>query len=144
MGEEITFGSRQTGYGKASADYPLVAYIERNYLPVRIRGHELCAWSCGGGIASLITKGELEKSPIQRSPDDINAEIASVRKDMMHAIRIDRTTYKKKELTEILQWGRAPIYNNGDNQSIKRFPLRRKNTIATKRSKLNSFYPKLC
>ena len=105
MGEEMTFGGRETKWGVAIADRPEGPYVKSEYNPVTNSGHEVCVWHYRGGIAALLTTDGPEKNTIQWAPDGIHFEIQAVIKNAPHANGLFRTPHHDRGPLEGLRWG---------------------------------------
>lgn len=129
MGEEITFGGRQIRHGVAIADNPMGPYVKSPYNPISNSGHEICVWTYGDGIGSLITTDGPEKNTIQWSPDGINFEILAVIPGAPHAIGLNRSLEEADSKPfAVFEWGLTHQYAGYDYQYIRRFSGKRKTT----------------
>ena len=134
MGEEMTFGGRETKWGLAIADKPEGPYVKSEYNPVTNSGHEVCVWHYRGGIAALLTTDGPEKNTIQYAPDGINFEIEAVIKPPVpHAAGPFRTPDHDKGPLEGLRWGLCFTHRSGW-QYIRRYEVteRQKNWFLNK------------
>ena len=105
MGEEMTFGGRETKWGVAIADRPEGPYVKSEYNPVTNSGHEVCVWHYNGGIAAMLTTDGPEKNTLQWAPDGINFEIEAVIKGAPQANGLFRTPNHDAGPLEGLRWG---------------------------------------
>lgn len=105
MGEEMTFGGRETRWGVAIADRPEGPYVKSEYNPVTNSGHEVCVWHYNGGIAAMLTTDGPEKNTLQWAPDGINFQIEAVIKGAPQANGLFRNPNHDAGPLEGLRWG---------------------------------------
>lgn len=122
MGEEMTFGGRETKWGVALADRPEGPYAKSEYNPVTNSGHEVCVWHYNGGIAALLTTDGPEKNTIQWAPDGINFEIQAVLKGAPEALGLFRTPNHDAGPLEGLRWGLCHVAGR-DTGFLQRFEV---------------------
>ena len=119
MGEEMTFGGRETKWGVAIADTITGPYIKSDYNPVTNSGHEVCVWHYNGGIAAMLTTDGPEKNTLQWAPDGINFEIQAVIKGAPHANGLYRTPDHDKHPLEGLRWGLCHDVSNTHGHMLR-------------------------
>ena len=120
MGEEMTFGGRETKWGVAIADRPEGPYAKSEYNPITNSGHEVIAWPYQRGIAALLTTDGPEKNTIHYAPDGINFEIEAVIKNPPEAPGLFRCEDPDTHPLEGVRWGLCHVCRN-DFAYIRRF-----------------------
>ena len=120
MGEEMTFGGRETKWGVAIADTLEGPYVKSEHNPVTNSGHEVCVWHYNGGIGAMLTTDGPEKNTIQWAPDGVNFEIQSVIKWAPQDNGLFRTPDHDAGPLEGLRWGLCHITGR-DTGFIQRF-----------------------
>lgn len=122
MGEQMTFGGRETKWGLAIAGRPEGPYERSPYNPVTNSGHEVCVWPYNGGIAALLTTDGPERNTIQWAPDGINFEIMAAIKGAPHALGLFRTPDHDKGPLAGLAWGLCHVVD-GQGGYMQRFEV---------------------
>lgn len=122
MGEQMTFGGRETRWGLAIAERPEGPYVRSPYNPVTNSGHEVCVWPYNGGIAALLTTDGPERNTIQWAPDGINFEIMAAIKGAPHALGLFRTPDHDKGPLAGLGWGLCHVVD-GQGGYLQRFEV---------------------